>query len=163
MTYKYKLMMKSGLTTNNDTLNSVRDEVDTASSSDSGSPRSSLQSLDKPASTPMLVILVMCATYGMSSTALTYFNKRIYATYPDVSPMSLLMVSCFINVLICLALMTYKEIKKSAFTSLIKFGIEVPELNKIMEKSNLGLKFGLSNFASVIFSMCALKLTSIPL
>jgi len=111
----------------------------------------------------MLVIAVMCATYGITSAALTYSNKRIYATYADVSPMNLLMVSCFINVLICLALMTCKEIKKSAFTSLIEFGIVVPELNKIVEKSGIGLKFGLANFASVIFSMCALKLTSIPL
>ena len=67
------------------------------------------------------------------------------------------------NVLVCTALMTYKEFRKSSLTSLRSYGIVIPELNKILDKAGIGLRFGLANFCTVVFSMCALKLTPIPL
>ena len=56
-----------------------------------------------------------------------------------VCPMNLLMVQCLLNVSICLALMTLKEINVLSFSSWKNYGIVVPKLNKLTDKMTHGL------------------------
>ena len=106
----------------------------------------------------------MVLAYGLSSTSLTYVHKKIYANFgEEISPGNILHVACLLNVLVCTALMTYKEFRKESLVTLRSYGITIPELNKILDKSAVGIRFGLANFLTVMFSLSALKLTSIPL
>ena len=100
--------------------------------------------------------------FGASSSGLTFSNKAIYAHFSDVSPLNLLMVQCFFNVVICLALMTYKECNKSAFASLRNYGIVIPELNKMADKVQIGVRVGLACVLTVFFGLFAVKHSSIP-
>jgi len=67
------------------------------------------------------------------------------------------------NVLFCLFVMAYKDMKKSAFSSLVPYGIVIPELSKVSEKMNLGLKAGAANLITVFFGLFAVKNVNIPL
>ena len=112
---------------------------------------------------PFYIIMLVCFVYGASSSGLTLINKKIYAIYGKCSPLNLLMIQCLVNVLICITLMTIKELFKGAFHSWIKFGIVIPELSKIGEKAELGLKVGAANLTTVFFGLYSVKYVSIPL
>ena len=59
--------------------------------------------------------------------------------------------------------MTIKEVRVSSFSKLRKYGITIPELNKIGDKMVFGFRFGLANFVTIIFGLFALKHSSLPL
>ena len=82
----------------------------------------------------LLAILTACVIYGVASTGISFVSKKIFTIHTNLNPLNLLMVQCFINVLTCLTLMGYKEVKKSAFHSSRKYGITIPELSKLVEK-----------------------------
>ena len=134
-----------------------------ATTSDGGKRISQLGSLKKSSTVPMAAVVFTCLVYGGSAAGLTFVNKQLYTNFEGVSLMNLLMVQSFLNVVICLAMMTFKEMRKSSFSSLRNYGIVVPQLNKILDKAPVGLQFGAANFATIFISMSALKLTSIPL
>ena len=115
------------------------------------------------ASASFFIIMLVCFVYGASSSGLTLTNKKVYAIFGNVSPLNLLMIQCLVNVIICLLLMTIKEMSKSAFHSWIKFGIIIPELSKVSEKAELGLKVGLANLTTVFFGLYSVKYVTIPL
>ena len=115
------------------------------------------------ASTPFFIVILVCFVYGASSSGLTLTNKKVYAIFGNVSPLNLLMVQCLINVLVCLVLMTIKDMSKTAFSSWKKYGIIIPELSKISEKANLGLKVGMANLTTVFFGLYSVKYVTIPL
>ena len=108
-------------------------------------------------------IFLLCLAYGLSSTGFTFVNKKIYVIFGEVSPLNLLMVQCLFNVVTCLTLMTIKEVNASSFASLSKYGIVVPELNKITDKCDIGLRVGLANLVTVILGLFASKFSPLPL
>ena len=81
-----------------------------------------------------LTVFTLCLIYGLTSSGATFVNKQVYETFGDVSPMVLLMIQCLFNVIACLALMTIKEVNVSSLSSLKRYGIAVPELNKMADK-----------------------------
>ena len=81
-----------------------------------------------------LTVFTLCLLYGVTSSGFTFVNKQVYETFGDVSPMVLLMIQCLFNVLACLALMTIKEVNVSSLSFLKRYGIVVPELNKMADK-----------------------------
>jgi len=113
--------------------NSRREELEDPATSD-GSSKISLQGSKKAATVSLLAVIIASIIYGVASTGISYVNKKIFKSQPNLSPLNVLMVQCFMNVLTCLTLMSYKEVKKTAFHSLKKYGITIPELNKLMEK-----------------------------
>ena len=106
---------------------------------------------------------MVCGTYAGSSSALTTTNKKIYAKFGEVSPINLLMVQCFINVIICSLMMLYKESNRSAYHSLVKYDIVIPPLSDMPDKARLGFKVGAFNLATVLFGLYSVKFVSIPL
>jgi hypothetical protein len=109
------------------------------------------------------VTAVMSLIYMGSSSGLTLTNKKIYAIFGDVSPLNLLMVQCLCNVFFCVFMMTIKELSENAFHSWIKFGIVIPKLSKIHEKTEIGLQAAAANLTTVFFGLYSVKYISVPL
>ena len=87
----------------------------------------------------------------------------MYVTFGEMSPMNLLMIQCLFNVVACLTLMTIKEVNVSSLSGLKAFGIVIPELNKIADKMQIGVRVGLANLITVIFGLFATKFSTVPL
>ena len=104
-----------------------------------------------------LALFGLCVLYGLSSSALTLSNKSVFAIFGDVSPMNLLMLQCICNVVFCLTLMTIKEVNVSSFSKLKSYGLVIPELNKIADKVQIGVRVGLANLLVVISGFFAIK------
>mmetsp|Transcript_37694 Transcript_37694/g.45863 ORF Transcript_37694/g.45863 Transcript_37694/m.45863 type:complete len:181 (+) Transcript_37694:107-649(+) len=115
----------------------------------------------KQAST--LSIVALSVLFGLSSAGLTFVNKQVYVEFGKVCPMSLLMVQCLLNVVVCLALMTMREFNLASFSSLKKYGLIIPELNKLTTKVILGLQVGLASLFTVVIGQFATKYSPLPL
>ena len=117
-----------------------------------------------PSNTSSIVIIgVVCCLYVVLQSSLTITSKTIFTKFESVSPLSLLMVQCTINVFICLLLMLYKEIDSSAYHCCVKYGITIPSLSEMSNKARLGLKVGALNLPTAIFALYSIKLVNIPL
>jgi hypothetical protein len=60
-------------------------------------------------------------------------------------------------------MMTYKGYNAKAFKFLESIGMRISTFNEVKEKTNIGLKMGLSNLVTVLFGLFSVKLVSIPL
>lgn len=65
--------------------------------------------------------------------------------------------------LICSAMMLYKEVNPNAFQFLSDIGMRVPKFSEAMGKLNIGLRMGLTNLITVLFGLYSVKLVNIPL
>ena len=105
----------------------------------------------------MLTIISASLFYAVSSAMLTLTSKRVYTvSRTDLSPMNLLMIQCLFNVVLCTLAIASKE--------LLKFETKlIPSSRGILSKFKLGIQIGLANMATVIFSLFAVKHSSIPM
>ena len=95
--------------------------------------------------------------YGVSSACMTISSKRIYTVAKaDLSPMNLLMNQCMLNVLICAIAILLKELLRFESNT-------VPRLHVILANFNVGVQIGLANLCTVIFSLFAVKHSSITM
>ena len=76
--------------------------------------------------------------------------------------MNLLFVQTIVNVSLCLLAVGLKTAGYCDFSGLAKCGVNVPVYDTLASKLNLGLRVGLSNLATVIFSIFAFKHSTIP-
>ena len=134
-----------------------------ANTSDSDSRLTLQGSLKSVESASTLTIAVLSILYGLSSSGNTFTSKLIYHEFGDISPLSLLMVQCLLNVVICVTLMTIKECRVSSFSKLKRYGIQIPELNKVSDKMSIGVRVGAANVATVVFGIYAIKHSSLSL
>jgi hypothetical protein len=56
----------------------------------------------------ILIKMSVCASYMVASSSLTTINKALYEKFDFSSPLNLLLVQCFCNVLVCMSMMSYK-------------------------------------------------------
>ena len=108
------------------------------------------------------MVILFCVIYGSAGIGLSLINKKIYATFGEVDPMNLLFVQTATNLSLCLIMMTIKTMGISNFTSLQAYGIDIPNFETIAKKLSVGIRVGLANLATVIFSTYAYKYATIP-
>lgn len=109
--------------------------------------------------------MVACL-YMLVSQVLTIVNKFIYSTYKFKSPLNLLLLQCFCNLIICVCLMSYKSyVKTNAYESLEKYGIKISNLDAAFDKTKakIGMSIGAMNIGGVLLGLYALKFVNIPL
>ena len=117
---------------------------------------------ENPSSSVFLVVLVN-VIYAVISTGLTFVNKALYRNYGFESPLALLLLQCFCNVVICSCFIIYKGFVPSAFGSLEKADMKINSFPEILSKWRVGLILGGSNLVNVGFGIYSLKYVSIPL
>ena len=110
-----------------------------------------------------LSLFFLCALSGLSSIGQTYLSKRIMREHEELSPLVLLMIQCLVNVLVCMSLMTIKEVDKTSLTALKNVGLVIPELNKVADKVRFGIPIGFANVITALMCLYALKLNPLPL
>jgi len=79
-------------------------------------------------------MVVFVLFYASSSIALTFTDKLIYNRFEKMSPLSLLMIQCQVNVAISTVMMLYKECNPNAFHFLVKYGVIIPPITDLQEK-----------------------------
>ena len=86
----------------------------------------------------------------------------MYTRFGDIDPMNLLFVQTVVNLSLALVAVGLKTAGYCEFSGLASCGVVVPEYDTLTSKQNLGLRVGLSNLGTVIFSIFAFKFSTIP-
>jgi len=134
-----------------------------SATSDGGYRVISMQGSKKTGQASKIGIFLACLIFGLSQTGLTWVNKQIFLSHAEFSPVMLLMVQCWLNLVVSLVLMLIKEVRHSSFSSLrSSYGILVPEVSKVIQKFELGWSIGLAQTITVICGLFALKYSTIP-
>lgn len=97
-------------------------------------------------------VLIFCVIYGSAGIGISLINKKIYANFGAVDPMNLLFVQTATSLFLCLVMMTIKTMGISNFTSLKAYGLDIPNFEEIAKKLSVGIRVGLANLATVMFS-----------
>lgn len=112
----------------------------------------------------LLLRVGLCAGYAGASSALTFVNRLLYATYSYKSPLSLLLVQCTFNLFICFILMSIKQfINYKSFDFLEGYGIKLSSLTEVAMKAKAGLVISAMRVIEVLFGLYSLKAVNIPL
>ena len=99
---------------------------------------------------------------AVAGLGVSLVNKSMYTRFGDIDPMNLLFVQTVVNLSLALTAVGLKSAGLCEFSGLASCGVEVPEFGKLTAKVNLGLRVGLSNLGTVIFSIFAFKFSTIP-
>lgn len=99
---------------------------------------------------------------AVAGLGVSLVNKSMYTRFGDIDPMNLLFVQTVVNLSLALTAIGLKSAGVCEFSGLASCGVEVPEFGKLTAKVNLGLRVGLSNLGTVIFSIFAFKFSTIP-
>ena len=99
---------------------------------------------------------------ALSGLGVSLVNKSMYGRFGDIDPMNLLFVQTAVNVSLCLTAVGLKTKGICDFSGLEACGVTVPVYETLAAKQILGLRVGLSNLFTVIFSIFAFKYSTIP-
>ena len=84
-----------------------------SATSDGGYRVISMQGSKKTGQASKIGIFLACLIFGLSQTGLTWVNKQIFLSHAEFSPVMLLMVQCWLNLVVSLVLMLIKEVRHS--------------------------------------------------
>ncbi|CDW83527.1 UNKNOWN [Stylonychia lemnae] len=138
--------------TDNQTLNSSQNQDQTKNN----------ESKD-PSQTSLLFKILVCVGYAFFSSLMSIVNKTLFNQFKIKSPVTLLLVQCTCNIVICSAMFIYKEFNLKAFRSLDNIQSRVPTMSEALSKYSLGFKLSSLNIMALFLSLYGSKILSIPL